>query len=225
MDDEVHQKELSFITPIRNRNEQIPGLIHNLNFYYKECEIIFAHQSDNKAFKHGQLRNLGFKKSTGRIVVFIDVDVRLFDFVDFVELQKEYNYSLLMFDISYEIKENALGVYQRYFGRTCSHCIGRLLCFTREQFEECGGYSNLCAGWSWEDDLLFKRAQCVKVPGKIGHVTHQHQRDMMKHVSRNRKLCDTDNRRLRKSEKWENWDLMFSDTTSMTLVYQKISNI
>lgn len=184
---------ISFIVPLRNREQQVPGLIFNLSKFYKNCEIILANQGDNTLFKHGQLRNLGYKKSKGDIVVFIDVDVRLLEFIDFVELQNVHNQSMLMFGTCYEAIEKHSGNFEVQRKRVCTHCKGRLLCFTRSQFENCGGYSNLCAGWSWEDDLLYRRAKPKKISyGQIAHVSHPYQRNEMKCVDHNRMICNTD---------------------------------
>ncbi|MHC4325332.1 MAG: glycosyltransferase family protein [Planctomycetota bacterium] len=187
--------KLSFIIPVRDRENQIPGLIFNIQKYYPDGEIIFAHQADKKVFNLGQLRNLGYKKSSGSIVIFMDVDVRLLSYADFEGMQEEHQHSLLMFNLSQEIKEPYIGEYIPLNGRTCTRCVSRLLCFTREQFEECGGYSNLCIGWSWEDNLLYRRAGCLRVPGMIGHVSHPYQRNDMLYVNGNRFICDTDSSR------------------------------
>ena len=185
---------VSFITPLRNREDQIPGLIFNITKYYQDFEIILANQADNTSFKHGQLRNLGYNKSKGDIVIFIDVDVRLLHYIDFVKLQNEQNqdYPLLLFNQSYEATENNLGDVKIQKRRNCLHCIGRLLCFTRKQFERCGGYSNLCVGWSWEDNLLCKRAHLVKIKGEIAHISHDYQRDNLKYRDHNKLMHDTD---------------------------------
>lgn len=186
---------ISFIIPLRDRESQVSGLIFNISKYYQDYEIILANQADNTTFKHGQLRNLGYKKSKGEIVVFIDVDVRFLSFIDFVSLQSEHNHSLLMFNQVYEAREKRQGEFEVQKARSCIHCVGRMLCFTRKQFEECGGYSNLCAGWSWEDNLLYRRARPIKIEGEIAHISHSYQRDEMKCRDRNKSICDSDSER------------------------------
>ena len=184
---------ISFITISRDRNSQEAGFIHTIQSNYSDCEIIIAAQQEEGLFKHGQLRNLGYKKSQAPLVVFMDIDVRFLDKLDFEVAMYEHNHPLLMFDKSFVVEERNLVVYRR--PRYITHCIGRLICFTREQFEACGGYSNLCLGWGWEDNLLYERAKLKKIPGRIGHIIHPEIWGEEIHQKQNKYIFQTDNER------------------------------
>lgn len=182
---------LSFIVPFRGRDTQIKGLIKSIREYYTNYEIIISCQADNEIFKHGQLRNLGYRVSKGDMVIFIDVDVRFLKFIDFEFYQSTLAHPFIGFTSSYEMSEE----HTVFKHRSVNHCIGRLVCFTRKQFEDCGGYSNLCLGWGWEDDILNKRAQLKKIEGVIGHIHHSYQRGRSEDQNRNRILFSTDSQR------------------------------
>jgi hypothetical protein len=189
---------ISFITAMsKGRESQVEGFIYTLSSRYENYEVIIANQVDEGLVRIGQLRNLGYKKSVGELVVFIDIDIRLLEYIDFVKAMDTYQRPLIMFNKSFEIVEKVLGEYILHpRGGFVSHCVGRLLCFTREQFEACGGYSNLCLGWGWEDNVLCERAKLKKIPGKIGHINHKWERGAVCHQKINKAVFKTDWERL-----------------------------
>ena len=149
---------ISFIVPISKRKiDRIDALLFNISKFYRndEHEVIIAELSDSEGFKLGQIRNLGFKKSSGDIVVFIDVDIRLKDKVDFKEELELHNVPVVCWRNIIKAVEFKVGDIEEISypqeGRGLAGCFAQY----REQFIKANGFSNLLIGWGKEDDILF----------------------------------------------------------------------
>jgi glycosyltransferase involved in cell wall biosynthesis len=167
---------VSFIIPYRsNRENHIKNLEANISKYYSDYEIIIAEQDDNEPFKRGQLLNLGFKKSSSDIVVFMDVDIRFVDFLDYEKIMNENGRPFLPWDHRQQIVENGVNDFliledECYY---CTQGFGGMTVFTRRQFEKSCGFSNLYIGWGGEDTIINLRSGSInRIPGKLYHIKH-----------------------------------------------------
>ena|SRR4030042_2655639 len=173
---------ISFIVPINHKKyDRLEGLIYNINLFYNnsDFEIIIAEQDDNEGFKLGQMRNLGFVKSKGDIIVFIDVDIRFKESLDFKELLKNMEMPFVAWNRIAQVEEKEIGNFKVMGTGRISYGEGGCIVLTREQFENSCGYSNLFIGWGKEDHLLcyrFLRRRFIKIDNEMYHVSHNKNR-------------------------------------------------
>jgi glycosyltransferase involved in cell wall biosynthesis len=177
---------ISFIIPINERKkDRLNGLFYNISKYYggpskDNYEIIVVEQDKNEPFKLGQNRNIGFKFSCGNIIVFLDVDIRLKNKLDFYKiLEDSKNRSVICWEYIIQVKEdencNIVEIGNKAKGKGKSGCI----VFTREQYEKSCGHSNLIVGWGKEDDVLSYRTNIIRLNGnEIYHVYHKDKREL-----------------------------------------------
>ena len=206
--------KLSFIVPIkvcksRDVYEQAIGLSKNIAQYFDDYEIIYAEQVDDDVLKHGQLRNLAYQKSSGDILVFMDVDARFIYPIDIVGLMEKEKTPLLLFDKCYDVVEDekqecGFSIYRDrpWCGAPVTWCHSRMVACTRKQFEDSGGFSNLCLGWGFEDTIFYNRLNPVRLVNTIGHMTHGEQQGPKQTVEENRYISDTDKDRDVTKDNW-----------------------
>jgi len=150
--------KLGICVPYKNRQEHLNQFIPHLSNFLSERNIehsfYFAHQTDNKLFNRGAMKNIAAIHAFNDgcdYIVWHDIDMLpMDDLCDYsypnnlpkhiaVNLSK-YNYSL---------------AYEEYFG-------GAVL-FTKEQVYKVNGYSNEYWDWGMEDDDLFWRCHFEKL--------------------------------------------------------------
>jgi len=188
----MSEKSISFIVPLRDREDQVSGFIYNIKKYYKDFEIIFCNQADKLLFRKGQLSNLGFKKAKFDIVAFINVDYRFLDYVDIVKEINEYKNPFIPFTKGKRIKEPSLG---NYVVIEENHVnmggVGGCQIFTKEQFIKSNGYTNLIFGWGPDDVAMSQRTTFVftKYPHSMGHIFHSKGGSYISLRTENRHQC------------------------------------
>jgi len=167
--------DISFIIPIRGRDDQIKGLEYNINKYFENFsyEIIYVYQNDNKLFKRGQLCNIGFKESRGEIVIFQDIDIRHLRYISFKEILNNFKKPFVAFDKITQLHENELGKYEIKQTEERPFGWGACSIFYREQFMISGGFSNLIFGWGAEDTIMNERSNYYRYCQDLGHVWHE----------------------------------------------------
>lgn len=166
--------QLSFVVPSRNRETMHAGLEYNLQSIFGQYnyELIYVLQTDSKLFKKGQLCNLGFLAARSNVIIFQDVDVRHLQAFDPFALLSAFNRPFVAFDKVAQLNEPQPGhfdiieTHDRPFG------WGACSVFTREQFQNSGGFSNLILGWGAEDNIMNDRAAFRRYAQTIGHVYH-----------------------------------------------------
>jgi predicted glycosyltransferase involved in capsule biosynthesis len=139
------------------------------------CEIVVAEQNVKEGFKLGQMRNLGFKKSKGDIIVFIDVDMRFKEKMDFKTLLKDKKEPFVAWRIIAQVEEKPIGNFKKISEGKISFGEGGCIVLSRKQFEGSHGYSNLMIGWGKEDHLLCYRLhkyRFTKLDVEMYHVFH-----------------------------------------------------
>lgn len=177
---------ISFIIPCNKRKlDRLNGLLYNINKYYGEpskdnYEIIIAEQDFKEKFKSGQLRNLGFKKTIGDIIVFLDIDIRFKKYYDFKEiLYNNKDKTIICWEYIIQVNEdkdyNITEISQKKKGKGKGGCI----VFTRNKYVESCGYSNLTIGWGKEDDILSFRTNMIRLKDEdIYHFYHKDKREL-----------------------------------------------
>lgn len=165
---------LSFLIVFnKNRNYLVQGALNNIKKYYNEKkEIILAELDENEVFRLGQMRNLAFKKSIGDILIFLDVDIRFKNKIDFIETCKTVKQPYLPWNRIINVKEekeNLIEIEERQY---CLGGYGGCFVHSRKQFEQSKGFSNLMAGWGGEDNIFNERMPLTRLEGIVYHVIH-----------------------------------------------------
>lgn len=172
---------ISFIVPLNERKtDRLLGLVNNLSKIYKDdlYEIIVVEQDIDEPFRLGQMRNLGFQKSKGDLIVFIDVDIRLKKRIDFSKEISLRRRPLVCWEFIIQVDEDEYYNIIEREGRRKGVGKGGCIAFTRKQFEKAGGNTNLIVGWGKEDDILKYRSDMVRLMGQeIYHVFHEDKRE------------------------------------------------
>ena len=175
---------ISFIIPLNERKlDRLDGLLYNIERYYgkpseNNYEVIIINQNINESFKLGQNRNVGFQKSIGDIIVFLDVDIRFKNKLNFEEiLLKSKNRPVVCWEFIIQINEdenyNITELSEKQKGVGKGGCIA----FKREQYIKSCGHSNLIFGWGKEDDILAYRSNLIRLTGvEIYHFYHKDKR-------------------------------------------------
>lgn len=169
----MDSKFTSFIVPLRDRRDQIPGFIYNIKKYYENFEIIFCCQNDNLLFRKGQLSNLGFKKAKYDIVAFVNLDYRFMSYVNLVEEVRRFDKPIVPFGFAARVTESSAGDINIVRKALPSESCGGCCVFTKEQFVKSCGNSNLIAGWGPDDNILRYRTNFRKLNDvEMGHIVH-----------------------------------------------------
>ncbi len=145
--------KLGVCVPYRNREEHLKEFIPAVSKYLTEqgidfC-IYFGHQTDDKLFNRGAMKNVAAKHAFEDgcdYIVWHDIDMIPEEGCDY-SFPKEHPIHIAtnISQMDYKLK------YEEYFG-------GAVI-FSKEQVERTNGYSNDYWDWGMEDDDLFWR--CV----------------------------------------------------------------
>lgn len=168
--DHLEEKDINFLVSYRNRKHMLPHYIKSIHNFYPESKIIIAEQCDEKPFLQGQLLNLAYKHNTGKIIVFMDVDIRFRQKLDILEIVSSVNHPFLAYNDLWHCDMNGRVVEVRK-GSNSSN--GGCCVFTKEQFEASSGYSNLLVAWGGDDDILNERVDgFIRLKNIMLHVKH-----------------------------------------------------
>jgi hypothetical protein len=145
--------KLGICIPYRNRqkhlDELIPALTEHLNKKGIEHAFYIAHQTDDKLFNRGAMKNIAAKHAFDDgcdYIAWHDVDMIPNDDCDYSYPEEH------PIHIATKLSKYNYGIsYPEYFGG--------VILFTKEQVERTNGYSNDYWDWGMEDDDLFWRCQ------------------------------------------------------------------
>jgi hypothetical protein len=145
--------KLGVCVPYRNRESHLKEFIPAVGKYLEEqgieyC-IYFGHQTDNKLFNRGAMKNIAAKHAFEDgcdYIVWHDIDMIPEEGCDYTfPNETPIHIATNISQMDYKLK------YEEYFG-------GAVI-FSKEQVEKTNGYSNDYWDWGMEDDDLFWR--CV----------------------------------------------------------------
>jgi hypothetical protein len=145
--------KLGVCVPYRNREAHLKEFVPRVGKYLEEQGIeycmYFGHQTDDKLFNRGAMKNIAAEqafKDGCDYIVWHDIDMVPEDGCDYsFPKDNPRHIATQISQMNYELK------YEEYFG-------GAIL-FSKEQVEKTNGYSNDYWDWGMEDDDLFWR--CV----------------------------------------------------------------
>ena len=143
--------KLGVCVPYRNRESHLIEFIPRIGEYLEEQGIeycmYFAHQTDDKLFNRGAMKNIAAKHAFEDgcdYIVWHDIDMIPEEGCDYsFPKDNPIHIATNISQMNYELK------YEEYFG-------GAIL-FSKEQVEKTNGYSNDYWDWGMEDDDLFWR--------------------------------------------------------------------
>lgn len=165
---------ISFVIPIMGRDYHIEGLEKNIEKMFSDFkyELLYIHQEDYNLFMRGQLCNIGFKESKGDLVIFQDVDIRHLNKFDPYSIMNTLKSPYVAFDKITQLNEPSIGNYSIIETESRESGWGACSIFTRDQFVESGGFSNLVFGWGAEDNIMNTRCNFKRFKQNLGHVYH-----------------------------------------------------
>jgi hypothetical protein len=134
-----------FIVPYRNRLEQKFFFSRQMEFILKDTddyEVLFSHQSDNRSFNRGAMKNIGFLAIKNKYPEDYENITFIFNDVDTVPFANIFDY------------ETEEGIVKHYYGFT--EALGGIVVIKGSDFEKINGYPNFW-GWGMEDACLQKR--------------------------------------------------------------------
>jgi len=210
----------------------LDGLIYNIRKCYRgsQYEVVIVEQNNDEPFKLGQVRNIGFKKSSGNTIAIIDVDIRFIDKIDFEEMTGRMKrpfvpWSYLITIIEDDIKNPTITDEKL---KRPGH--GGCIVFKRSEFEQSNGYSNLLIGWGAEDGIISIRCPLTKLGMEIYHVKHKKQSGKFgvnsKATAHNQRMYNSDNKRNKMLDGYR--QTIFNDVVvseSGTIKHYLVSNI
>ena len=140
--------KLVFIVPYRDREQQYLFFKNHMktileDYSPNETKILYIHQSDNREFNRGALKNIGFlfvkqmyPTCYGDItLVFNDIDTM------------PYTKNFIQYDTTH-------GTVKHFYG--FEFALGGIVSMKASDFEKINGFPNFWA-WGYEDNLLNKR--------------------------------------------------------------------
>jgi len=134
-----------FIVPYRNRPEQKFFFCKYMEFlleYMTDYEVYFSHQSDERSFNRGGVKNIGFLAMKAKYPDDYKNITFIFNDLDTIPFNRIFDY------------ETTSGIVKHYYG--FDHSLGGIVVMKGQDFELVNGYPNF---WSWgfEDACLQKR--------------------------------------------------------------------
>jgi hypothetical protein len=137
-----------FIIPYKNRESQK----HHFEIYMKyiledfpksDYEIYFSHQTDNRPFNRGAIKNIGFLAMKAKYPNHYKNISFIFNDIDTMPIRK----NVLNFNTT-------SGVVKHYYG--FNFALGGIFSITGADFEKSGGFPNFW-GWGLEDNCMQNR--------------------------------------------------------------------
>jgi hypothetical protein len=140
--------EMVFIVPYRDRRQQRNFFVNQMKVVLEDIpsdkyEIFYIHQTDNRSFNRGAMKNIGFLMLKDRYPDnYKDICI-IFNDVDTMPYKKNF--------LNYKTQH---GVVKHFYG--FKYALGGIVSITGGDFEKTKGYPNFWA-WGYEDNALQKR--------------------------------------------------------------------
>ena len=140
-----------FMVPYRNRPEQKFFFCKYMEFlleYMTDYEVYFSHQSDERSFNRGAVKNIGFLAMKEKYPNDYKDITFIFNDLDTLPFNRIFEYN------------TTHGIVKHYYG--FEHSLGGIVVIKGSDFELINGYPNF---WSWgfEDSCLQKRCLQAKI--------------------------------------------------------------
>jgi beta-1,4-galactosyltransferase 4 len=161
----------SIIIPYRNREEHLEVLLPRLQekFADKDYEIIISEQGNQDNFQIATVNNIGFKESTGDVIILHQVDYYPGDDIDYTftgeaTLMGAKAFFLDKDNTSLRPEHDIPGGYRNFSQAIDPNFYGGVIMMSREQFETIHGLNPLYKGWGNEDEDLRERLKWASIP-------------------------------------------------------------
>jgi hypothetical protein len=134
-----------------------------------EYEIIISEQGNQDNFQIAIVNNIGFKESTGDVIILHQVDYYPGDDLDYtftgtVTLMGAKAFFLDKDNASLRPEHDIPGGYRSFSQAIDPNFYGGVIMMSREQFETINGLNPLYKGWGNEDEDLRERLRWASIP-------------------------------------------------------------
>lgn len=165
------EMKYSIIIPYRNREEHLEVLLPRLQekFAGKDYEIIISEQDNQDNFQIAIVNNIGFRESSGDIIILHQVDYYPADDLDYtftgtVTLMGAKAFFLDKDNASLRPEHDIPGGYRSFSQAIDPRFYGGVVMMSREQFKAINGLNPLYKGWGNEDEDLRERLKWAGIP-------------------------------------------------------------
>jgi len=146
--------KLVFLIPYRNREQQLGFFARQMEYVLEdmdpsEYEMFFVHQTDDRSFNRGAMKNIGFLAVKEKYPQHYQNITFVFNDVDTIPFTKNF--------LNYFTEE---GTIKHFYGFT--YTLGGIVSIKGSDFEKIGGFPNFWA-WGWEDNMLQIRALAANI--------------------------------------------------------------
>lgn len=201
------------VTTNKERYHNINGCIDNIRAGFPDAEIIILNQIDDRAFKKGQLYNIGVKFANHNNLVFMDNDFRFTSksYIDFDRIFDTFptlETAMLPFNVIIQVKELESNKFECIDnGDMICKGAGGIFLMTKEVYGKACGHSNLYFGYGYEDlSFPIRVGQTfMRMSGYMAHVRHDNDHGVyMKQqmFQENERLWKTEGVRINYRDSW-----------------------
>lgn len=168
----MSDNSVSIIIPTRGPNH-LDRVFKNYEEVYPEMNKHFfiVEQADDDVFKKGPLYNIGVKHASSEYIALADNDIVHFRPINWINGLNAVKKPVIGFTHITQVRFDGDKMI-RDVPKLHPWSFGGFVFLTREQYLEANGYSNLYAGWGYEDNDWASRIDYVRVPQDLGHITH-----------------------------------------------------
>ena len=170
-----YKYDISFIIPIRGREDMKKYLERNLNYIFSDYsyEIIYVEQDNDDLFRLGQLRNIGAMAAQGKYIIIQDVDIIHLRKIDLKKIADEVkDCPIRLFNRISQLTYTSENSYEITLTERRGG-TGACVLFTREAWNKWNGYSNIFRGWGSEDDTFREYSKIKTYAQDLGHISHE----------------------------------------------------
>ncbi|XP_040273734.1 beta-1,4-galactosyltransferase 1-like [Bufo bufo] len=149
-------QKIAIIIPFRNREPHLKIWLYNMHPFLQKQQadygIYVVEQHGNSKFNRAKLMNIGYKEALKEY----DYNCFIFSDVDIIPMDLRNLYRC-----SEQPKHMAHSLDKFKFRLPYKTLFGGVVAFTKEQFLQVNGFSNMFWGWGGEDDELYERVKAA----------------------------------------------------------------
>ena len=140
--------------------------------FFDGIKFIVITQGDTLSFKRGELYNIAMNYVDTEWVGLIDNDIINIDKFNPIAVYDNFGGPFIAFDKIAQVTLKEDGKYDITAIEDRTYGFGAFNFMRKYDFEQSGGFSNLCFGWGAEDNILSCKIRFKRYIHTLGHITH-----------------------------------------------------